>query len=267
MQDSNYWDDSLGEEDGERDIQSLLDEAYDLLDGFVVWLEEELDEDVRLAQMDCTNCEFLLDYLANYEYKSIREMNEFDLRWFVFSHYIRKATAGYETEEMLLDSLRRFFNYLRKEHLYTVPEWIPAVLEDRVFYLKRLADFKKMEEEDEEEWQAAFREWCRDLEEDLSERLLWLPREMGEGLFWLDAMGWREAALYQEANHHWQTQRVHLLSQGLEHAEVLARLQTAYAEWLQAGQERLSGMSPLQIIQAERRERSLREVEEDDGEE
>ncbi|MCW3055207.1 MAG: hypothetical protein JWN14_4377, partial [Chthonomonadales bacterium] len=129
MTEQNDWqeDDEL---DGGSEIGELLDEAYDLLDGFVAWLEGEAGLDTRTAQQDCFNAESLLDYLANHSQKSIREMNEFELRWFVFSHYIRQSIADTETEERLPDSLRRLSVYLRAEQAIDLPEWVQSVLDD-----------------------------------------------------------------------------------------------------------------------------------------
>src|SRR5689334_19597965 len=90
-----------GEPQEEADIQSLLDAGYEQLDGFVTWLEETLGLDTRTAQQDCFNAESLLDYLANHQHKAAADINEFELRWFLFSHYIRKAMAEPETEERL----------------------------------------------------------------------------------------------------------------------------------------------------------------------
>src|SRR5262245_36276391 len=94
-----------GEDEADSPLQALLDEAYDQLDRFVDWVERYLELDTRIAQQDCFNAEFLIDYLVNQFEKAVAEINEFELRWFLFSHYLRKAMADAETEERLPDSL------------------------------------------------------------------------------------------------------------------------------------------------------------------
>src|SRR5580700_9883469 len=89
-------------------ITELLDIGYDQLDRFVEWSESTLRLDARTSQQDVFNAEALMDYLANHHRKLIADVNEYELRWFVFSHYIRKAMADTETEVRLLSSIERF---------------------------------------------------------------------------------------------------------------------------------------------------------------
>src|SRR5580658_5002886 len=98
MSSEDYLDDM---EDSEQaaGITELLDIGYQQLDRYVEWSESTLRLDTRTSQQDVFNAENLIDYLANNHRKSVLDMNEFELRWFVFSHYIRKAMADVETEE------------------------------------------------------------------------------------------------------------------------------------------------------------------------
>src|SRR5579871_4138241 len=197
--DESFWDVNRAEdgytEEDTADIGSLLDIGYEQLDGFVIWLEQNLQLDVRTAQQDCFNAEFLVDYLANQHHKTIRDINEFELRWFVFSHYLRKANAEAEIEDRLLVSLHRFLRYLEQEHGIRTPDWAQAVLDDRAFYLKRRQAYAELDEVDERAWEEGFREWYAELEQDLDLRCLWLPRELGDRLVWEDVRGWQEATL------------------------------------------------------------------------
>ena len=246
--------DAEGEED-DADIGSLLDAGYDLLDGFVTWLEEQAGLSTRIAQQDCFNAESLLDYLANHHRKSVDEINEFELRWFLFSHYIRKALADVETEERLPDSLLRFFSYLRAEHSYSVPDWVFSTLDDRAFYLKRRRDYIELDTEDERAWESGFRIWCTELEDDLDLRCLWLPKDLGMGISRADAMGWREATLMEESNNLWQSERQELLRSGLDYETVREQLTESNRIWATTPQDRLEGQTPLEVILAERQER------------
>ena len=251
------------EPDGGSEIGALLEEAYDLLDGFVEWLEASAGLDTRTAQQDCFNAESLLDFLANHYRKSIRTMNEFELRWFVFSHYIRQSIADAETEERLPDSLRRFGLYLRSEQAVDLPEWVHGVLDDGILYRKRREQYAGLNAEDEAEWQQGYRLWCEELEDELDVRCLWLPRELGDGMFWGDAMGWREATLYQEANELWQTERAKLLLDGMDYESVRSHLLDTYLYWIENEQDRLDGKPPRAVILEERSERPDEDTEDE----
>ena len=231
----------------EPDIQELLDLGYQQLDQFVEWLEQQLRMDTRTAQQDAFNAESLVDYLANHQRKSIADADEFDLRWFVFSHYIRKSMADRETLERLPDSLTRFFQFLQSEYDLAMHDWVGATLDDRVFYLERLRALQVLAGEDEEEWKAGFRAWCEDLEHDLDLRCLWLPHDMGEGMSWGEQMGWREATLRDDANRLWQTERMQLLLDGLSFDAIRDRLAASYLIWMDTPQARLDGATPRQI--------------------
>lgn len=254
------------EEDDSAGIQAMLDLGYEQLDGFLVWLEEKAGIGTRVAQQDCFNAECLIDYLANHQRKTIASCGEFDLRWFLFSHYIRKAMADSETEERLPESLERFFAYLEREQHDLLPSWLPGVLDDSAFYLRRRQAYHALDADDERAWEKGFRAWSEELEDDLDARALWLPREMGEGMTWGDVMGWREATLYDEANRQWQEERGELLRQGLDVETIRDHLTTAYRVWLDTPDQRLDDLTPREVIVTERQERADEESEEGDDE-
>ena len=266
MSDNN---DLMDEFDG-PEITEILEEGYQLLDGFIAWCEESLKLDARTSQQDCFNAEALLDFLANHHRKSVREMNEFELRWFAFSHYIRKAMAESETEDRLLSSLTRFFNYLTVEHELILTDWMRAVLDDTSYYASRRAGFHGLSSEDERAWKIGFVNWCSELDEDLDTRCLLLPRHLGDGVEWSDTgMGWREATLRFEANEQWQKDREELISQGAGYEDARRELTIAYLDWTDAPQDRLDGLSPAQVILAERLDAADEEIAQrgDDGDE
>ncbi|HLJ56290.1 MAG TPA: hypothetical protein VKT77_14715 [Chthonomonadaceae bacterium] len=254
------------DEDTEPDIQAILDRGYQQLDGFVEWLEQALAVDTRTAQQDCFNAETFVDYMANRHRKAVADVNEFELRWFVFSHYIRKTMADREVQERLPDSLLRFFTFLESTEGLELPEWAAATLDDHLFYAQRLQDFQGLASGDEAEWKSGFREWCDELANDLDTRCLWLPDDMGEGMTWGELMGWKEATLRDDANRVWQEERAALLADGLSYEAARDRLGVSYLLWLDTPQERLDGESPRQTILAERAEQRL-EVNEDEDEE
>lgn len=243
------------DEGDSADIQELLDLGYDQLDGFVVWAEEVLRVGTRIAQQDCFNAELLIDYLANHQRKGISSIDEFDLRWFMFSHYIRKAQADPETEQRLPDSLERFFQFLRTEQAGLTPSWLQSVLDDSSFYQQRRLAYHELDQLDEQEWEERFQEWCRELEDDLDLRSLWLPRDLGDNLRWSAVMGWREATLQTEANRDWQQERERLLSDGLDFDNVRELLTIQFQVWLDTPQQRLEDLTPREVILAERADR------------
>jgi hypothetical protein len=245
----------------ESEIQRLLDQGYDQLDGFVRWEEERLGIGTRVAQQDCFNAEVLIDYLANHQQKGVAAITEYDLRWFLFSHYIRKAQADPETEERLPDSLTRFFQYLSTEHAELAPTWLSQVLDDQAFYQQRRLAYHELDQLDEQEWEEQFQEWCRELEEDLDLRSLWLPRDLGNGMEWSRVMGWREATLQHEANRSWQEERERLVQEGYDIDSIREQLTLDFHVWLDTEQDRLDGMTPREEIVTEREERNVEEEE------
>lgn len=261
---ANDWSLEGQAEDAEQGaaITDLLNAGYDLLDGFVNWLEQRLGLDIRTAQQDCFNAESLIDYLANYHYTAVADINEFELRWFVFSHYIRKAMADLETEERLLDSLNRFFGYLHAEHAFVVQDWVETTLDDKAFYTKRCLEYRALNSKDEQEWEKGYRDWSMELEQDLDSRCLWMPRDLQNGFSFQDRMGWREATLCSEANQLWQEERSELLRQGLDYETIHERLRISLLEWLDTPQDRLEGQTPGEVIQKEREEHPIEAEEE-----
>ncbi|MBC7526495.1 MAG: hypothetical protein H7308_03000 [Chthonomonadaceae bacterium] len=246
--------------------QEILDKGYELLDGFTEWLDFALKVETRAAQQDCFNAESYVDYLANFAQLSVFEATEYDLRWFVFSYYIRKSLGDEPTELRLLDSLRRFIEYLRAEHGYTVPEHIYATLEDHAFYVRRRAEYHALNPDDERTWADGFENWCSEMETDLDTRCLWLPSDLGEGERWGDTQGWREAALYREAQRLWLKEREELLGFGQDFDSMREELYIIYMDWLDQPQEKLEDDTPRNVIMAERTERQLHEEDPDDGE-
>lgn len=245
--------------DTDQDTQALLELGYDQLDGFRIWVDERLEFGSRIAEQDCFNAEFLVDYLANHQHKSVADINEFELRWFLFSHYIRKAMADDETENRLFESLQRFFGYLHKEHQELVAPWVAGTLDDVGFYMNRRLAYASLNDVDEQTWEIGFKNWCDELEDDLDTRCLWLPRDLGNGVEWSEAMGWREATLYAEANALWQRERDNLLRGGLDYESVRIELLDNYYGWIETPQSKLDEMTPMEVIQIEKIER-----EEDD---
>ena len=262
--DERLWSDENLEE--LASIQEILDSGYEQLDGFVKWLEERLEVDTRTTQQDCFNAESLVDFLANTHQKPATGANEFELRWFVFSHYIRRAMADSATEERLLTSLQRFYEYLRTEDAFLVPRWVYDVLDEGEYYLARRRKYAELDSEDELRWQEGFREWSEELEDDLDTRCLWLPRDIGIGMAWGDSMGWKEATLHADANRLWQEERAYLLLQGLDYEDIRSRLVESYLVWLDTPQDKLEMSTPHEVIFDERQERGEQEEDESEDE-
>lgn len=269
MSDEEYWKEPMPDspdESEDPDIEALLTIGYEQLDQFAGWLEEDRGLPLRVVQRDTFNAEALLDYLANYAHKPAAAADEYDLRWFVFSHYIRKAGADRETEERLLTSLRNFYTFLHHAHDSPPPAFLWETLDEPAFYLKRLREYAALDPEDERAWERGFRIWCEELEDDLDTRCLSLPRDLGQGLFWGDRMGWREATLREEAIRRWQQERAELLSEAMDFETARAYLLSSYFEWLETPHPHLDGRTPAEVILEERLEQGVEESVEDEAE-
>ncbi len=245
-----------------RDTQDLLDEGYQLLDGFVNWLETVLGIDTKVTQQDVFNAEMLVDYVAEAAKLPVTQMDEFDLRWFAYSHYIRKANAEQEIEHRLLESLRRFVQYLKAEHGFLPEDWVEEVLGFPEIYMDRWQGLYKLDGGGEVQWLAGYRTWCAELEDSLDARGLALPREMGDSLYWGESMGWREGTLRHRAQRMWLLHRADMIVLGYGFADMRDRLADAYIYWMDTPQSHLDGLTPKEVVLIERRERAEDEPEE-----
>ena len=257
---SDSWSD-----DSTSQISILIEEGYNVLDEFIRWLEENIGATARLVQQDSFNGELLMEYLAHTHSKGFSEINEYELRWFLYSYSIRKSIADDNTQQRLLVSLSNLFHFLQSTHDVQVEPWLTTVLQDGEAYQSRLHTYITLSAQDEQKWQEGFAEWCRELDSDLEMRCLAIPADLGHGLYWRDEMGWREATLREEASRVWQAERMELLNLGADFEEALRQLQTSYYTWTDMPQDKLDGFTPSQIIMEEREGRPERddEMEED----
>jgi hypothetical protein len=262
MDEDEWREPELNEEN--PDIASLLDEGYETLDEFGRWLEEQLELPERTVQRDMFNAEAYVDYLANTAHKAPAAANEYDLRWFIHSHYIRKSLAERETAERLLHSISNFYHFQASTTGLRPAPWVSAILEDSTYYLKRLQEYGALDQEDERAWEMGFRAWCDDLIDDLDSRCLAMPREISGGLTWNDVSQWKEAGLRDEANRIWQEERERLLAQGFSFDEMRPPLLEAYERWVHTPQEKLDDQSPLEVIYDERETMGLTEEDEEE---
>jgi hypothetical protein len=247
------------------DIELLLDAGYEQIDLFTEWLEDRLGLDLRTIHRDTFNVEALMDFLANRYVKTPAEANEFELRSFVFSYYIRNSLADAETAVQLPDSLQRFYDFLRSEEAFLQPAWLPAVIDDREHYLARRAAYIELEKMPEEEWTEGYSRWRMELEDDLNARCLLPPNDIGDGP-WSETMGWRESTLRTEAEERWQEERQELLDQGWDFERIQERLTASYELWLETPDDRLDGMTPREVILAERETAQFRSDEDEPDE-
>ncbi len=246
----NFYEDVMEE----TDIQEILDAGYDLLGEFQIWIEKSLKIDSDTSQQDLYNVESLMEYLAYRGRRSLQKVDEFHLRWFVFSHYIRHSNAGKETEEHMPESLKRLYYFLQNAKGMFLPDWIEATLEDQSFYIHRRTAFREMNGEDEAQWIEEYRTWSEEMDSDLDSRCLLLPREITENILWGDKMGWREATLFEEANNLWQKERTELLLDGLDFESIRYDITSSYELWLSTPQIRLDDATPIEMILQERAE-------------
>ncbi len=253
------------EDESSSRITAILDSGFELLQAHSNYLLNDIHLLKHVITQDYDNIDFLIDYLANHHSKSVLEINEYELRWFIFSYYIRKSTLGSDTEERLFSSLDRFFTFLTRNYGFQPADWLQGVLDEENYYQARRGAYRSLNEEDERLWKEGFQHWCEELNSDLDARSLLVPNELGDGITWSDAMGWREATLRNEAVNLWQSEREQLLGAGAIAETIREQLVIVYLEWVDTPQDRLDGQSPAEVILAERLE-SDQEVEDDEAE-
>lgn len=259
---------SVFEELNPEPVSSLVERNEAFLHRFVKWMaqHEQYPEYVQLWHY--ANVEAFLDYLATYAKTPLEQVNEFDVRWFLYHYYIRRDMDEMDEEatHILLQSLALFYRFLQEEAAWVLPNWLLNVLSDQSFFEKRLLDYRKLSALPEEEAERGYAAWNKELLDDLDARLLLIPNEIGEGLSWMQPSGWREAALYEEALRMWLKLRSELLTRNVDEHSLQESLIGAYQAWLRTPQDRLDHQTPVEVILAEREESSALERRDDSEE-
>jgi len=228
------------------------------LEAFLNWMAA-LPDYTSQIRWHYANVEAFLDYLSTVAQITVFNLNEFDLRWFLFHYYIRHDSTYMEEEarHILPTSLALFFRFLKEEKEWEIPQWVFETLQNQAWFETRLVDYQKLSTLDIESAELAYSRWNQELLEDLDNRLLLLPKVLVEGISWNEPAGWREAALYRQALRLWLKLRQELLTDPtLEESDIREILLSAYASWVRTPQERLENQSPIEVILAERDERA-----------
>ncbi|MCS6775120.1 MAG: hypothetical protein RMJ43_15855 [Chloroherpetonaceae bacterium] len=236
------------------DLSTLYNDVLEMQGRFERWIRCLPGVDAHAAQRMCYNTEFFLDYLVNQFEKPVQQINEFELRWFLFSDYIRNARVDEDTALTVLDSLRYFFDFLSESESWSRPQFVDEVLSERAYYLERRRKYLLLDAENVLVWHTGYRRWCEELEDYLDARCLWLPRDMGKGMEWGEEAGWREGTLRREAHRRWLEEREALLQEGWDFETVRTRLFDSLMVWLDTPQRRLGNATPREVIAQERSE-------------
>ncbi|CCW34268.1 hypothetical protein CWRG_00715 [Chthonomonas calidirosea] len=266
---------SFVDEESLDSTEDVIEQNDLVLEAFLNWMTDLTDHTSTQVTWHYANVEAFLEYLSTVAQTTVFNLNEFDLRWFLFHYYIRHDSSYVEeaAAHILPASLGLFFQFLDEERGWKTPQWILDALRNQAWFEKRLIDYRKLSALDLEAAELAYVRWNQELLEDLDNRLLLLPKELVEGVLWNEPAGWREAALYRQASRLWLRLREELLADAtLSESDVREALLSAYTNWVRTPQERLENQSPIEVILAERDERAglmqgedgLEEVEEDE---
>lgn len=129
------------------------------IDRFEGWLQEKCGMRVREAQAHAFNASCLADYLISYEDKALEGIDEAALKWFLYSHYLRKVVAPDEVELLLPRSITLFYQYLQSWGKMEDVTWIQAVCADEARYLDRRQRYLELDLDDDQAWSA----WINEL--------------------------------------------------------------------------------------------------------
>jgi len=261
---------SFVDEEGIGNTDDAFEQNERALEAFLNWMAALPGYTSSQIRWHYANVEAFLDYLSTVAQIAAFNLNEFDLRWFLFHYYIRHDSAYMEEEarHILPASLALFFQFLKEEAGWEIPHWTLEALQNQAWFETRLVDYQKLSTLDIESAELAYSRWNQELLEDLDNRLLLLPKVLVEGILWNEPAGWREAALYRQALRLWLKLRQELLTDpNLEESDIREILLSAYASWARTPQERLENQSPIEVILAERDERAGLMQEEDSVEE
>ncbi|CAN5138046.1 hypothetical protein BH23GEM4_BH23GEM4_23700 [soil metagenome] len=197
-----------------------------------------------------TNAVTFVEMLGFYQGVPVRAVTEYDLRSFLFDLYPRKVADAAQRVEAMPASLTRFFNFLALQEGIVCP-WARAVLGERDAYWERIGTFPGGFW-----WDEGVAEWRAALDADLIDRAMIHWPKHADGTPWGPTMGHQEAGLEQEVQRRWLIWRDEVIRGGIaDPRELRLAAIERQLQWEEMPHPRLNGRTPLQVIQAERRER------------
>jgi len=144
-----------------------LKEAEELVRRFAHWLVEEKGLSPEEADGYGFNAYTLADYLIRGEGLTPETVDERALKWFLYSHYIRKCMAPEETELALPRSIGLFYEYLQALGRMDDIGWIQAICADEDKYLARRAGYRSLNVEEDAAFQRGFERWINELRQEI----------------------------------------------------------------------------------------------------
>lgn len=213
----------------------------EIVDRFVATLP------TRGARRHGEHAALFVEFLAGAQAIPVRAVSEFDLRVFLFEWYPREVQASLADARKVHATLGRFFAYLA-EHERIVCPWASAVFAERDEYQLRVEEFPGGSW-----WDEAVAEWRAELFDDLDERAMLLPDDLGDGVAWGETMGMTELALHQVAQRRWLVWRDEVIGAGMTSPpDVDDVLAPRLREWARTALPELGGRTPIRAIREER---------------
>ncbi|MDH7485097.1 MAG: hypothetical protein QHJ81_02340 [Anaerolineae bacterium] len=157
-----------------------LEEAEALVHRFAQWLVKEKRLSPEEASNHGFNAHVLADYLICYEGLTLETVSEQALKWFLYSHYIRKVMAPRETELALPRSIGLLYEYLHVLGRVSDLGWIQALCADEQRYRARWQGYQDLDVEDEEAFRRGFGKWINELRQEIL--VVKIPDDQAESL-------------------------------------------------------------------------------------
>lgn len=199
------------------------------------------------------NIYMLVDYLADYEGKSVKDINELDLRIFMYNWIIHKALVPLPIKRVIPESVSVFYEFLENNKLIKDIKWLKKICADKKYYQKRLKEYNLIKT-GSSDYQEKYAKWHNDLTEELYNLCLIPSSYLGEKEQWGSAMGIRERSLYEQLSKYILQQKQKLETEGkTEPKENRATLDKLQKEWVARKVKKL-GMSPYEAVMQERKE-------------
>jgi len=226
------------------------------LDDFSEWLGSSKHMEAGEISERRQHAEALVEFLHVVKGKECSELDELDLRQFLYNHAIALWVEPIGAQGRLPASVALFYEYLEQKGVFDGSRWLKPICSDIEYYLSRCRSFRNWENRDSQ-WEEHFAAWCDELDQDLYRRCL-LPAERLDGeTVWSENMGEMERRIHRELASFLVKRRKELMESGVKSFHTLRnRLEQLQKAWLARPKKRFGGRSPLELVKQEQ-ERNL----------
>lgn len=231
-----------------EDMDEFAEQQMVIAEEFRFWLEEKGLKENKVRQYSL-NVELFLKFLTYYQVIPVAAVHEYDLRFFLYEWYPRKALeSDRRRAKTLLTSLKKFFQFLLEEEEISCT-WSGPILADRAIFIKRWEScpFNFMADQTTETWE-------QEGYADLDARQFHPDGNMGITSEWGEAgMGVEEEELHSELHRRWLIWRDELILSGIAHpGELRAELVERQRVWEQTPHPNYQHRPPIDVIEDER---------------